>query len=421
MTTTVQEKSRQYYPALRGIFGDWVYYSCLMSMKAVTERLSFAEEIHKNKKLSDMIQRELKGKRSKDISSYLLREDQRFFNSLVVAIYGGDPAWHSFSNFTPQANDIKMEDVPEDVEESVGFLSFSGEEKIFAIDGQHRLAGMREALKKNSELGKDEVSLVLVAHQTTETGQERTRRLFSTLNKTAVPVGKGEIIALDENDAMAIVTRHLVENDGSFGEERIRFSQADSMPKDAIELTTIGNLYEILKTLFVKFGYAKKPAEFRHIRPDDQLLKKYIGISKQFFDGLEAQFPPFKEYFAASPAIAPTVVSKYRRESSGGHVLFRPVGLRIFAEVLTSLANDRDGINAAFKLIGKLPTELSKKPYAGVIWLANGKMSPSGRSICRRLLLHMLGAEHKPADLRARYAKLLGKETQAVQLPSQVI
>jgi DNA sulfur modification protein DndB len=72
---------------------------------------------------------------------------------------------------------------------------------MFAIDGQHRLAGMKEAVVSQPALGADEVSLVLVAHQTSKSGLERTRRLFTTLNKTARPVGKGEIIALDENDA----------------------------------------------------------------------------------------------------------------------------------------------------------------------------------------------------------------------------
>src|SRR4051812_47330495 len=197
---------RHYYPALRGIFGDWVYYTCLMSMREVTERLSFASDIHKSQQLSDWIQRQLKGKRSKQIADYLLGEKQRFFNSMVVAIYEGDPAWHGFSHLKPVTTDIDLEDVPDDVEASVGFLSFVGDEKIFAVDGQHRLAGMKEAIKQNAKLGDDEVSLVLVAHKTTRAGMQRTRRLFTTLNKTAVPVGKGEIIALDENDVMAIVT-----------------------------------------------------------------------------------------------------------------------------------------------------------------------------------------------------------------------
>ncbi|MGE0702454.1 MAG: DNA sulfur modification protein DndB [Vicinamibacterales bacterium] len=408
--------NRRYYPALRGLFGDWVYYSCLMSMDEVAARLSYAEDIHKSKKLSEMIQRKLKEGRSKEIAQYLLAEKQRFFNSLVVAIYGGDPAWHGFSNFRPQVEDISLSDVPTEAENSVGFLSFSGQEEIFAIDGQHRLAGMKEALKKNQELGKDEVSLVLVAHQKTPAGQERTRRLFTTLNKTAVAVGKGEVIALDENDVMAIVTRHLVENSTKFGDTRIRFSQGESLPKDADELTTIGNLYDNLKVLFSNMGYAAKPAELRFIRPNDEDLKKYIALAEDFFDGLAKAFPPLGDYFAATAASASAVVKKHRR-ANGGHVLFRPIGLRLMAELVVEIVRSGKTLKSAIATAKRVPVQLSKAPYKGVIWLPNGLMNPAGRAVCRRLLLHMLGYEKKPTDLLARYAKMLGRDAASVTLP----
>ena len=410
--------SRRYYPALRGLFGDWVYYSCLMSMKDVAARLSYAEDIHKSKKLSEMIQRKLKAGRSKDIAAYLIGEDQRFFNSLVVAIYGGDPAWHGFSDFRPQVKDINLADVPTEAEDSVGFLSFSGDEAIFAIDGQHRYAGMREALRKKPALSREDVSLVLVAHQDTPAGQERTRRLFTTLNKTAVAVGKGEVIALDENDVMAIVTRRLVENSADFNDTRIRFSQSENLPKDADELTTIGNLYDILRVIFSsKLGFSEKSSELRFIRPSDEDLTKYTSRAKECFRGLAKAFPPLGDYCAASDASAPAIVKKHRR-GNGGHVLFRPIGLRLVAEVVVEIVKSGKTLKKAFTSVEKLPVELSKTPYKGVIWLPNGKMNPGGRAVCRRLLLHMLGHEKKPADLLARYARMLGQDLASVKLPS---
>src|SRR5437660_3524940 len=155
-----QRLKRHYYPALRGIFGDWVYYCCLMSVEEAAERISYADKIRKSEKFSEWIQRQLKGQRTKEIAAYLLREKQRFFNSLVVAIYEGDPAWHGFSNFRPQVRDIDLNDVPDDVEASVGFLSFTGQERLFALDGQHRLSGMREAVRQNNVIGQDDLCLL---------------------------------------------------------------------------------------------------------------------------------------------------------------------------------------------------------------------------------------------------------------------
>ena len=81
-------------PALRGMMGDWIYYSCLMNLADLSSRVRYADEVHKNKSLSDMIQRQIKGNRGKQIAEYLSTQPERFFNSLVIATYGGQPNWH---------------------------------------------------------------------------------------------------------------------------------------------------------------------------------------------------------------------------------------------------------------------------------------------------------------------------------------
>lgn len=413
------DQGRDYYPALRGSFGDWVYYCCLMSVKDVTRRLSFADEIHKSKKLSQWIQRQLQEGRAKDISNYLRRERQRFFNSLVVAIYGGDPAWHGFSNFKPIANDINLADVSDDAENSVGFLSFTGKEHIFAVDGQHRLAGMIEAIKTDPKIGEDQVSLILVAHRKSKDGLERSRRLFTTLNKTARAVGKGDTIALDENDVMAIVTRYLVENDAWFSEDKIKFSQADNLPVGAPELTTIGNLYDLLTIIFLKCMAKTTRFDLRYIRPPDEDLKRYRKYAQHFFRSMAKHFRYLRLYFKSSPEQAKAIVSKYRT-TVGGNALFRPIGLRIFTEIAGELVQAGKSLNDAMTMMSTLPVNLSGDPYKKVIWLPNGKMNPAGRALCRRLLLHMLGHESRPTDLRDRYAKQLGLPKSKVKLPSLI-
>jgi DNA sulfur modification protein DndB len=416
MTNMTKRPNREYYPALRGRFGDWIYYSCVMPMKDVTKRLSFADEIHRSKKLSKWIQRQLQKGRSIEISDYLRREQQRFFNSLVVAIYRGDPTWHGFSNFRPTAKDIDLADVSDDVEDSVGFLSFTGKERIFAVDGQHRLAGMREALKAARALEKDQVSLLLVPHRPGKEGLERSRRLFTTLNKTAKPVGKGDTIALDENDVMAIVTRFLVENDPWFADDKIKFSQGSNLSVGSPELTTIGNLYDLLTIIFSKCMGKKKRSDLRFIRPSDEGLRQYRRFGQKFFRLMAKGFPPLRKCFQSTPAEAKLIVEKYRT-ATGGHVLFRPVGLRIFTEVAAALISDGQPLAKAMKTISQLPVRLSKEPYRNVIWLPKGQIEEGGRALCRLLLLNMLGLETDQKDLRDRYAKQLGLPKRKVKLP----
>ena len=192
-----------------------------MQLGVLADRVSFANELHKNKALSQLIQRQLREGRSTEIAHYLNSNPERFFNSLVVAVYGGEPSWSALDAVRPNSTDLDVNDLSEDAIASIGFLGLSGDEALFALDGQHRLAGIEEALKSNPALAKDEISVIFVAHGNDEKGLRRTRGLFTTLNKTARPVDKGEIIALDEADVMAITARDLVENDPRFSEDRI--------------------------------------------------------------------------------------------------------------------------------------------------------------------------------------------------------
>ena len=173
MTTT--KPTRLLLPALRGIMGDWVSYSCLMSLNEISSRVHYARDIHKHAALSQMIQRRLEGERSEKIADYLKRQPQRFFNSLVVATYGGSPNWHPLEEVRDRRQRGRLKDLTQETVESVGFLALRGDEKLFALDGQHRLAGIKRTIKDGIEQDPyDEVSVILVAHEATPKGLQRT-------------------------------------------------------------------------------------------------------------------------------------------------------------------------------------------------------------------------------------------------------
>ena len=413
--------TRRYMPALRGLFGDWAYYTCLMSLRDVAERVQFATEIHKNAALSDLMQRELKSGRAADIAQYLETQQERFFNSLVVAVYDGDPAWHELSDVKPQQHDIDVADISDDAIASIGFLSFAGGEKLFAVDGQHRLAGIQKAVKDDDRLGEDEVSVIFISHRRDAAGLMRTRRLFTTLNKTAEPVTKGETISLDEDDVMAITVRNLVENDRHFNNDRILVVGNSNLPQgDDKHLTTIVNLYDVLSILFSQVISITPIKKLQFNRPDDAKLAEFKEFALLYFDLLSASIPELKEYFSSKRPAA--VVKKYRH-SNGGSVLFRPVGLVIFAHLTAVLVKNRT-LEAAIKIVTRLPTDLSKEPYDGLIWnSATGTMDLRRQALVRRLLLYMLGVSTRRSEvkLKADVARVTGRDLADVQLPQQVV
>ncbi|MGQ8976127.1 DGQHR domain-containing protein [Acinetobacter schindleri] len=372
--------SKVFLPALRGRLGDWVYYSCLMTFDDLSKRVKTANEIHKSKSLSEFIQRQLNGSRAKEISDYIINNESRFFNSIVVAVYGGSPEWYQLDNIRSVIDteeDIK-DSISEDSLASVGFLSFSGEENLFALDGQHRLTGIKQSLKENKELRDEEISVIFVGHKNDDGGLKRTRKLFVDLNKSAKAVSKNEIIALDETDVIAITTRWLIEEDIRFNDQRILVSASAAMPtSDYSHWTNIINLYDVLELVFTKVMAHElkvplnKSKLISNSRPSNSRLKEFSDYAQRYFTLLGQSFPELEEYFASN--IPENVVKKYRK-SNGGSILFRPVGLLVISLLVGEYIKFHNcSLEEAFGTIAKLPTNLSNMPYSQSVWSVNEK------------------------------------------------
>ena len=415
-----------YLPSLRGIMGNWVYYPTLMKLKDIAERVKIAEEIYQSKTLSKMVQQEIKRKRGNEIKDYLLKHEQRFFNSLIVAVYEGDPTWYDITRLESN-NQYDSEDIPEDVVAGIGILTLNGEEKLFTLDGQHRLIGIKEAVAEAPHLGEDELSIIFIAHRTDLDGMERTRRLFTTLNKNAVRVSKGEIIALDEDDTIAIIVRRLVTKNQMFTEDRILNNTTDNVPQgNQTCLTTIGNLYDLLEILFTKIyvisnkkRLTDRKDELTKVRQPDHILDEHYQNACDYFKRLTESFLPLQE-FVNMPDNS-TVVKKYRHPE-GGSVLFRPIGLKILIEIISELV-EKYPLSKCFRMISKLPTDLTQTPYNGVIWHpTEKKMTIKGKTLVKNLLLYMLNNFGGNVEkLHEDYAKAIGIEMEEVELPKKVL
>ncbi len=406
--------------------GDWVYYPTLMKLKDIAERVKIAEEIYQSKTLSEMVQQEIKRKRGKEIKDYLLKHEQRFFNSLIVAVHEGDPSWYDITHIESNSP-YDSEDIPEDVVAGIGILSLNGEEELFTLDGQHRLIGIKEAVAEAPHLGEDELSIIFIAHRTDLDGMERTRRLFTTLNKNAVPVSKGEIVALDEDDTMAITVRRLVTENPMFMEDRILNNATDNIPRsNQTCLTTIGNLYDLLSILFTKIyviskkkTFGDREDELTKVRQPNHILDEHYLNACDYFKRLTDSFSALQEFVSTSDYS--TVVKKYRHPD-GGSVLFRPIGLQILTEIVAELA-EKYPLSKCFKMISRLPTDLTQTPYNGVIWHpTEKKMIMKGKTLVKSLLLYMLNNFGGDVDkLREDYAKALGIEMEEVELPQKAL
>lgn len=286
-------------------------------------------------------------------------------------------------------------DIPEYVSESLGILRLSGSEQLFALDGQHRVVGIRDAVIQDVALGDEQITAIFVSHSKTPAGLERTRRLFTTLNRYAKPVNKRDLIALDEDDTVAIVTRRLVDNHALF-KDKISVKHSKSMPVAATaQFTSIVALYDALD-IYLRARAGVKPREWgrfkRFRRPDEEINKAY-DAAVAIFDAVCRHFPEVKE-MRDSPGSA-SVAGKYRSKE-GGHLLFRPIGLSILMRNVANFREEKIQDNTSLARIAQVPMQLADEPWLGLLWdPENHRMivNSENQNVATRIMYHGAGGD----------------------------
>lgn len=393
---TEEKKGKLVLPALRAHLGDRIYYISFLKMKDIIERIDRAQLFYSSKVLKDLLQRQLLKGRAKDIGHYLVSQPQRFFNSLVIGTYGGDPKWEEISIEENVPSEIKL---PSDIEGTMGFLIFEGSEKLFAIDGQHRVEGIRFVLNDNPTLNNEEISVIILKgvigddRTLDPEGFERTRRLFTTLNRYAKPVNKKDIIALDEDDAVAIITRQLIEEYPLFKGDKISIKGSTNIPiTDKNSFTSINALYDCLDIFFRK-GSKRSWSNFKKFYPGNEKISELYNKSVNLWNLYCDSFSSLKELRDSSE---PDIALKYRN-IDGGDILFRPIGLLITIKVIRHLMDFNNlKIEEAIEQISKIPRNLSVEPWTYLIWNPlNKKMITTTRNqkVAEKLIFNALNGD----------------------------
>ncbi len=378
-----------YLPCLRGIIGDWTYYSTVMKIKDIVENnriitVAESEDLY-TENINEILQREIKKNRINQISDYLINNNERFFNSLTVAIHKGNPQWFDIdidSYFQIENRKINIDTI-EFIENKFGILELTGNEQIFALDGQHRLVGIRDAYKKNKDIGEEEISLIFVVHNNGK--KEKTRRLFTVLNKYAEKPRGAELIILDEDDARAINTRKLAEEHSVLKQQNaISNSKNANIPtsdtKSFTTLVTINNINNIL--------YNKKKS-FYSKRPSNQELNELYQISTEFWDFIFDTFPEIKNYIKGKNNIKIKGGIINRNSETGGSLLLRPVGQLLIARIYKEFKNNNQIDLLRNKLI-KIDFDLSSQ-YMNYLFWHNGKIQPKNNELKYNLLKYLVG------------------------------
>ena len=258
-------------------------------------------------------------------------------------------------------------------------LGFDGDEQYYVLDGEHRLAAMKDIAESNpdSEVLKDEISILLVAHKRDSGGIQRARRLFTNLNRYAAKTSKTVNIVLDEDDPYAIITRDLLRDQPYLkrltkvtkgtSSKTLATGESLSATGDKSYLFTITTFYECNKALL----NGREPKSFgeKQLRPPDLDLETGYEAIQKSWEGLFSAVDFLRD---CKDAKAHLDLSD-ERSVEGGNILARPIGIRSFCEAVGEMSPGNVTWKQASKAASRV-SQINSMPWVDLIWKRDGKM-----------------------------------------------
>ena len=233
-----------------------------------------------------------------------------------------------------------------------------------------------------------------------------------------------DLIALDEDDAIAIVTRKLIEEYPLFKGHRISVLKGKGVPvTDNKCFTNITTLYEV-NDIILADERGRKWRDFKRFRPSDAKLSGLYEKATNFWDLMVLHFPSIADVQNSEEEIA----GRYR-DKNGGRLLFRTIGLLSMAKAIKTAVDSGDNLESWMQKFSNVPTDLASSPWIGLFWDSSEKVMiirKENQTIGILLLLYMVGLDLTKINtsetrLKARYASALNRQEDEIQLPEKII
>lgn len=213
-------------PAMRGKMGSRTYYACLMPLDSIQNLFKFDPEERQWTDLSpeQREQRALNKSRVPALTAYIVDNEDDYLFSSITASYKTDPV------FIPMENALG--------EENIGILKLKLGDELTINDGQHRCAGIVEAVRKNPALGNETISVLLFPWESTT----RVQQMFTDLNRHVVKTSKSLDVLFDKRDPISIATMFALDKVPVFRELTEKVDA--SLKSKSTKIFTLAALYD---------------------------------------------------------------------------------------------------------------------------------------------------------------------------------
>lgn len=250
-------------PATRGQMGDTEYYTANFPMGMIVKLFQYDPDAMSGIPPEQRHQRELKKSRVPEIAEYIIDNEDYFFSSITVSV---------------DASDLVFE--PSPIDKNLGMVRLPMEADWIVNDGQHRVAGIAEALKKDPERKVDTLSVVILP----DGGLERAQQLFSDLNRTVQKTSKSLDILFDHREPLNVITNAVVERvklfKGRTDKERVSLSVRSA------DFATLSGIQVANRQLL---------ADLNTLKLTDDDLKKFEDLAVDFWDHVTNVVEPWAD------------------------------------------------------------------------------------------------------------------------------
>ena len=251
-----------------------------------------------------------------------------------------------------------------------GLIKCDGSQQYYALGGQHRLRTIKDAVEKNVDLGREEIAVIFVAHHESQDRLKRRRRLFTALNRYAVKMATHMNIVMDEDDAVAIVTRQLLREHPLFMNERVKLKGKSIARGEENTLTTLPVLYEMNQNLLMTAERNVRSKAYQQFNPGPDAVEKLYQELSNLWDGIADNIPAFRAVGErkASP--------RFLREGGDvsdleeGSLLLRPIGQLAFSRALRAMLNKGTELEESMQCLARVGLRFGHDPIQWTVSLS---------------------------------------------------
>ena len=224
-----------HFPAVKGIQAGREYYISMVPLKLLSRLFPVEDEIL----LPDYrAQRKINEARIPEIKKYILdNRDTYVFSALSASIDGN-------FLFKPY------------MDSNVGVLEVDMESVFLINDGQHRKAAIVAAMKEDSSLENETISIVFFSDE----GLTRSQQMFTDLNKHAVKTSNSLATLYDARDEIAVATKNIIDAIPFF--KRFTDKERDILGKNSSSLFTLNMMYKANQKILHRDSCSKVDFEF---------------------------------------------------------------------------------------------------------------------------------------------------------------